>query len=70
MRKQELGYDKEQLIYLPLRGETFSSYATLKEQLLRNRRVMNVTATHQEPTSIGSNGGGAIWDGKDPARIT
>jgi putative ABC transport system permease protein len=68
MRNKKLGYDKEQLIYLPLRGETYSAYATLKEQLLRNPRVMNVTATHQEPTMIGSNGGGADWDGKDPSQ--
>jgi len=68
MRSKKLGYDKDQLIYLPLRGETYSAYATLKEQLLRNRRVVNVTATHQEPTSIGSNGGGAEWDGKDPSQ--
>ena len=68
MRNKKLGYDKDQLIYLPLRGETYSSYATLKEQLLRNPRVVNVTATHQEPTAIGSNGGGADWDGKDPGQ--
>jgi len=68
MRSKKLGYEKEQLIYLPLRGETYSSYGTLKEQLLRNPRVMNVTATHQEPTSISSNGGGADWDGKDPSQ--
>jgi putative ABC transport system permease protein len=68
MKNKKLGYDKDQLIYLPLRGETYSAYATLKEQLLRNPRLVNVTATHQEPTSIGSNGGGADWDGKDPSQ--
>jgi len=68
MRNKQLGYDKEQLIYLPLRGETYSTYAALKEQLLRNPRLLNVTATHQEPTSISSNGGGADWDGKDPSQ--
>lgn len=68
MRNKKLGYEKEQLIYLPLRGDTNSSYATLKEQLLRSSRILNVTATHQEPTSISSNGGGADWDGKDPGQ--
>ena len=68
MRNKKLGYDKEQLIYLPLRGETYSAYATLKEQLLRNPRILGVTATHQPPTSIGSNGWSADWDGKDPAQ--
>jgi hypothetical protein len=68
MRNKKLGYDKEQLIYLPMRGETYSSYAALKEQLLRNPRILGVTATHQPPTSIGSNGWSADWDGKDPAK--
>jgi putative ABC transport system permease protein len=68
MRNKKLGYDKEQLIYLPLLGETYKSYATLKEQLLRNPRILGVTATHQPPTSIGSNGWSADWDGKDPEK--
>jgi putative ABC transport system permease protein len=68
MRNKKLGYDKDQLIYLPMRGDTYKSYAAFKEQLLRNPRVLGVTATHQEPTDIGSNGWGAEWDGKDPSR--
>jgi ABC-type antimicrobial peptide transport system permease subunit len=66
MRSKKLGYDKEQLIYLPLRGETNKNYAVLKERLLRNPKILGVTATHQPPTFIGSNGWGATWDGKDP----
>jgi len=68
MRNKKLGYDKEQLIYLPMNGTSYTSYATLKEQLLRNPRILGVTATHQPPTSIGSNGWSADWDGKDPER--
>jgi putative ABC transport system permease protein len=68
MRNKKLGYDKEQLIYLPMLGETPRSYATLKEQLLRNPRILGVTATNQMPTSIGSNSWGADWDGKDPEK--
>jgi putative ABC transport system permease protein len=67
MRTKKLGYDKEQLIYLPMRGETYTSYAAFKEQLLGNPRILGVTATHQPPTSISSNGWSADWDGKDPA---
>jgi len=66
MRSKKLGYDKDQLIYLPMRGETARSYGSLKEQLLLNPRILGVTATHQPPTSIGSNSWGASWDGKDP----
>lgn len=66
MRKKELGYDKEHLIYFPLRGETKDFYASLKEELKNDPRVVNVTATWQRPTSFGANAGGAQWEGKDP----
>jgi putative ABC transport system permease protein len=66
MRTKKLGYEKEQLVYLPLRGETQASYAAFKERLLRDPRIQGVTATQQEPTSISSNSGGADWDGKRP----
>jgi hypothetical protein len=66
MRGKKLGYDKEQLIYLPLRGETGRTYAALKERLLRDPKIQAVTGTAQQPSSIGYNGGGATWDGKVP----
>ncbi len=68
MRGKKLGYDKDQLIYLPMRGETYKTYDAFKERLLRNPRILGVTATHQPPTAIGSNGWSADWDGKDPSR--
>jgi putative ABC transport system permease protein len=68
MRNKKLGYDKEQLIYMPLRGATAGTYAVLKERLLRDPKILGVTATHQTPTSIGSNSWGASWDGMDPNR--
>ncbi len=66
MRTKKLGYEKDQLIYLPLRGETQKSYAALKDRLLKDSRIQGVTATQQEPTYISSNSGGADWDGKSP----
>ena len=66
MRSKKLGYDKEHMIYIPLRGNTPQSYPTFKEALLRNPLVVNVSGTGHSPTHIGSNSGGADWDGKDP----
>jgi putative ABC transport system permease protein len=68
MRNKKLGYDKEHLIYLPLRGDTPKIYPTFKDELLKTPRILGVTATHQPPTSISSNSWGADWDGKDPER--
>jgi putative ABC transport system permease protein len=64
MRYKNLGYDKEHLVYLPLRSATSASYAVLKEELLRNPKFLGVTAVNQMPTSYGSNTYAADWDGK------
>ena len=66
MQSKNLGYDKEHMIFIPLRGDTRESYAPLKEALKRDPRVVNVTGTQHSPTQIGSNSSGAEWDGKDP----
>jgi putative ABC transport system permease protein len=66
MRNKKVGYDKEQLMYLPLRGETQKSYGVLKKELLAANIVKGVSGTMQPPTFMSANGGGAEWDGKDP----
>ncbi|MEW6363430.1 MAG: ABC transporter permease [Acidobacteriota bacterium] len=66
MRSKSLGYDKEHLIYVPLRGDAPKAYLAFKEELLRDPRVLGVTGTYQEPTYMSSNSWGVDWDGKDP----
>ena len=66
MRNTKLGYDKEQLIYLPLNSETKNSYSILKEKLEKDPEILDVSGTLQIPTNMSANGGGAEWDGKDP----
>jgi len=41
-------------------------YTPLKQALKQDPRVMYVSAAWHLPSSIGSNSGGADWDGKDP----
>lgn len=66
MKMKELGYDKEHLLYIPLRGDTRQFYEVLKNELVKDEKVVNVTGTNHSPTHIGSNSSGADWDGKDP----
>ncbi|MGA2624186.1 MAG: ABC transporter permease [Bacteroidota bacterium] len=68
MRTKNVGYDREQLLYLPLRGETRNSYEMLKTELLKDPQVLGVSGINDNPVSLGSNSWGADWDGKDPAR--
>ncbi|MCX6640238.1 MAG: ABC transporter permease [bacterium] len=62
----KVGYDKDQLIYLPLRGETTNTYLSLKQELLKDARISGVSGSSQLPTNMGANSGGADWEGKDP----
>jgi ABC-type antimicrobial peptide transport system permease subunit len=66
MKEKELGYDKEHLIYIPLRGDTKKFYDVLKHELIKDDKVLNVTGTNSPPSRIGSNTSGVDWDGKDP----
>ena len=66
MREKNPGYDKEHLIYLPLRGDTQQRYASFKERLVNDPLILGVSGTYDPPTSMSANGGGADWEGKDP----
>ncbi|MFC2116040.1 ABC transporter permease [Bacteroidota bacterium] len=66
MKSKDLGYDKEHLFYVNMRGNIKESYITLKEELLKDPQVMRVSASGHQPHLIGSNSGGADWEGKDP----
>ncbi|MCJ7582325.1 MAG: ABC transporter permease, partial [Candidatus Aminicenantes bacterium] len=66
MKQKSLGWDKEQLLYVVLRGDIGDSYEALKAELTKDSRILGVTASSHIPTNIGSNSGGADWEGKDP----
>jgi hypothetical protein len=66
MRTKALGFDRERLVYLPLRGDSAASYPALKDELLRSPLIPAVTGTSQIPTHISANSWGANWEGKDP----
>jgi len=66
MQNQKLGYDKENLLYLPLRGDLKNSYPMIKEELLHEPVVKSITAGLDQPQQIGSNSDNAFWEGKLP----
>ena len=66
IRGINLGYDKEQIVILPLRGVKSENFEMIKSELLQSSGVINVTTTSSLPTHIGSGTSGADWEGKDP----
>lgn len=62
-----LGYDRENLIYIPFEGDLSAKYATFKNQALRMPGVKEITRMSQNPTRINNGTTGVDWDGKNPA---
>ncbi len=66
MKSKDLGFDKEQLLYIGMVDEVRSSYGSLRARFLQHPEIMSVTAVRQPPPGIGSSSSGAEWPGKDP----
>lgn len=66
VQKINLGYDRENLVYIPLEGTLTEKYQVFKEEASRIPGVGKVTRISQTPTSIDNGTGGVEWDGKDP----
>jgi putative ABC transport system permease protein len=69
MKTKALGYDKEQVLYIPLRGPTVRTYGALRQELRKEPGVLAVAAATHLPCSIGSNSSGVGWEGKDPRQV-
>jgi len=66
MRGRKLGYDREQVLHIRMRGEIPQAYEELKRELVAHPSVLAVSAAVQRLPHIGSNSSGGDWDGKDP----
>ncbi|MCF8242594.1 MAG: ABC transporter permease [Melioribacteraceae bacterium] len=66
MRKKNLGFDKEQVVYIPLKNELNKSYELIKNELSAIPSLENITGSKDRPGMYGSNSWGIDWDGKDP----
>ena len=60
------GYDRENLIYIPLEGDLSAKYNVFKEQGLSVQGVKAISRITNNPTVIPNLTGGVMWEGKDP----
>ncbi len=66
LQNKELGYNKNNLICIPMPENMKPKYYSLKRELEKETLIQGVTASLWNPVMMGSNSGGASWDGKDP----
>jgi len=64
-----LGYDRENLVSIPLEGDLTGKYKLFKEEARHIQGVGDVSRISQGPADIENGTGGLDWDGKDPNNV-
>jgi len=66
MKNKDLGFDREQVLYLPLTRELNRGFAAIKTELLKTPDVLSVTWSTHSPAGVYWNGQGHDWQGRSP----
>ena len=64
MRQKDLGYDRSNLLVVPMGRVMGKQYETLKQRLLQNPNILNAAATANLPLSLQSGSVVDEWEGK------
>lgn len=67
VKSRRLGYDKENMMVIPLRGNLNEHFPAIKQSLLATGAVENTAKANQSLLQLGNNTGDFSWPGKDPA---
>jgi putative ABC transport system permease protein len=65
LQRMDIGYNKEQLLYIKLDGKLKEKVKALKDEIGRSPEVASASVTDFLPIVIGNNGEGWNWEGKD-----
>jgi putative ABC transport system permease protein len=66
IQSKNLGYDRENLVYIPIEGELAKNYELFKQKALQTPGVVNVSKMRNSPTVIEHHTSSISWPGKDP----
>ena len=69
IHNKNLGFAKEDLLYMPLEGELQKNYPAFKNELLRQPGIKSVTSAASSPLEVGSSTQGVRWPGKDTTKL-
>lgn len=64
MQSKNLGFDKENLLYIPFQGDLVSKYEVFKQQLLTRPGIEGVTRSTNAPSHINTHEYDLSWEGK------
>jgi putative ABC transport system permease protein len=61
-----LGFDRENMVYIPLEGNLVKNYAVFKNEALKMPGIKSITESTSQPTDLTSSTVGVEWVGKIP----
>ncbi|MGB4902871.1 MAG: FtsX-like permease family protein, partial [Saprospiraceae bacterium] len=68
INNKSLGFDKENLIMVPIEGDLQKNYEVFKQELSREAGIKQITSASNSPLQVGSSTGGVRWPGKDTTK--
>lgn len=66
IQNRNLGFDKENLIYVPMTGELWGKYQAFRTELERNSLTKDFSFVGDIPTNLTNGTVSVEWEGKDP----
>ena len=66
IKNMNLGFEKSNLLYLPMAGEMWNKQQAFKAELKQNPLTANYAITNDIPTNLTSGTVSVEWEGKDP----
>ncbi len=66
IQNRNLGYDKENLLYIPVEGELVSKYSTFKDQASQLQGIQNVSFISDNPVNLDQWTNSVDWEGRPP----
>lgn len=68
VQTKNLGYNRENLLYIPMEGGLINKYDLLKEEAGKLPGVVSISKMRETPTVISHSRGDIGWVGKDPSQ--
>ncbi len=69
IQTKNAGFDRENLLYMPLEGDLQKSFASFKQDLEHQPGIKSVTCSQSSPLEVGSSTQGVRWPGKDTTQL-
>jgi len=66
IQTKNLGYDRENLLYIPIEGDLIKNYKVFKDEAGKIPGINGISKMKESPTIIGHHTSDIGWQGKDP----